>query len=136
MKINELRIGNYINFWGIHKGQLEHITENECYVNSYLGSVGVLYNDLRPLTVTSDILLDSGFTRTHSMYFEHDKGKHCIQVKLYPNYSYRVIIMNKGIEGIEKYTISNNCLAGIYTYFHNLQNIMSLISGYELSLTL
>lgn len=136
MIINELRVGNYINFWGIHKGKLEHITENECYVSSYLGSVGVLYNDLRPLTVTSDLLLDSGFTKMRPMYFEHDKGKHCIQVKLFYNYSYRVIIMNKSMEGLEKYTISNTCLAGIYKDFHNLQNIMSLISGYELTLTL
>lgn len=129
MIINELRVGNYINFWGIHKGKLEHITENECYVSSYLGSVGVLYNDLRPLNVTSDILLDSGFTKMSSMYFEHDKGKHSVQVKLYQDSSYRIVIMNKLIGG-------NTFLAGIYKDFHNLQNIMSLISGYELTLTL
>lgn len=132
MKINELRVGNYINFWGIHRGQLEHITENECFIKSYLGSVGVLYNDLRPLDVTSEVLINCGFKRVASSYFEIYNNNFGFELKLYPDLNYRLSLTKTGSNGYAGPII----LLGIYKDFHNLQNIISLISQKELTLTL
>ena len=124
MKIQHLRIGNLVYFNGKQKevgrvtGILESTTgENIISLNNRI-DVSYLLNDIKPITITKDILLKLGFKKC-------DMGGYKIYTDVYESIDFNSILLcwvNEKKKPIK--------------YVHDLQNLFFCLSRKELTANL
>lgn len=122
---NDLRLGNWLHNPTYHEdAQIRTISENElCNIGGHLEH----YKNLNPISISPDILAQSGFHLTpheqsHDIWtLDSDDEK----------YEFRVIELNGwvvskgfGVWNIELCTVR---------YLHELQNVIWIIGGFELN---
>ena len=128
MEANELRIGNYILYdgnivkvWGL-SGDVEHIS-----LLSKAGLFGDKISKIKPITLTEEILLKSGFVKhnmlgysEHFTYQKYIKGETITLNALY-NSDFSILL---------------HSVARKIDSLHRLQNIIFALTGKELEIKL
>ena len=116
MKINELRIGNYVN-WKEELACIAQILELDvCFK---CGDIGLL-KDLYPIPLTEEWLEDLGFDKITKNVFKINLGYSCCFKTL------KIYLLNGQID------IEDDCLCHIPVFVHSLQNLCFALTGEEL----
>ena len=126
MKANELRIGNWVNEFGIPK----QVTPNlilKLYQIEIAGKVAI---DISPIPLTPEILVKAGFDRVKNKYQDN-------YVVSFSNWDFYSVQEREGIF----YFSNDKSDAGCYVitrvdFVHKLQNLLYELSGKELNIDL
>jgi len=135
INISELRIGNILTKDGeiitvdsIYLGKNEYLINIESEGNAYNGSEinGIELSECEQISLTEDILLDSGFCKVRS---EREDGEKCT---LWNTEHFELIEMDKNKNIFEYY--STNGL--IVKHVHQLQNLWFALMKTELEISI
>lgn len=140
MKASELMIGDYIMTplqKGTVIGNIEEIdtsfdAPDVCHITCDVGgySAGFILDDnrgVKPIDITEEILLSSGFER------KQDEGYASYEINPYDAHIIEVAFFNSGIDVFIRF-ICGCCHLRSIKYFHELQNIVRVITGKELTI--
>lgn len=140
MKASELMVGDYI-ITPLQKGTvIGNIKEIDtsfdapdvCHITCDVGSCtsGFMLDDnrgVKPIPITEDILQKSGFER------KQDKGNASYEINPYDGHIIEVAFYDSGIDVFIRF-ICGGCHLRSIRYFHELQNIVRVITGKELTI--
>ena len=127
MKVNELRIGNYLYLCGWHV-RVVGVLEDGVYVNNLNTLFKVDITDIRPIPLTKEFFEKNGFIKQHDfedvLYYRSED----MRMQVYENYLGWVVNIDS-----ENFTMvfSNNL-----KYVHELQNAYFVSTGEELEVKL
>lgn len=140
MKANELMIGDYIMTplqKGTVIGKIEEIdtsfdAPDVCHITCDVGGcrAGFMLDDnrgVKPIPITEELLLKSGFER------KQGNGYTSYEINPHDGHIIRVDFYDSGIEVFIRY-ICGNCHLRSIKYFHELQNIVRVITNKELTI--
>lgn len=128
MKINELRIGNYLYLCGWNV-KVVGVSEDGVYVvNDLNTSFKVDITDVRPITLTEEFFKKNGFIRQHDwedvMYYSSED----MRIQVYENYLGWVVNIDN-----ENFTM---VFSSNLKYVHELQNAYYVSTGEEMEIKL
>ena len=139
MKASELMIGDYI-LTPLQKGTvIGNIKEIDtsfcapdvCHITCDVGAyhAGFMLDDrgIKPIDITEEILQNSGFERTQ------DDGYVSYEINPYDGHIIKVAFYDSGIDVFIRF-ICGKCHLRSIKYFHELQNIIRVITGKELTI--
>jgi len=123
MRINELRIGNYVLFGSTNCKVIE--IQEDCFYaeNSSQEILKNTWAKLKPIPLTEDWLLNFGFVKSDNQYNRFEKG--AIGVVLLEN--------NHCVDIYDSYNEFHTSLV-LINYIHQLQNLYFSLTNEELTL--
>ena len=140
MKASELMVGDYIITplqKGTVIGNIEEIdtsfdAPDVCHITCDVGGYRAGFmlgdnRDVKPIRITEDILQKSGFER------KQDKGYASYEINPYDGHIIEVAFYDSGIDVFIRF-ICGGCHLRSIKYFHELQNIVRVITGKELTI--
>lgn len=138
MKASELMIGDYILTplqKGTIIGNIEEIdtsfdAPDVCHITCDVGGcrAGFMLDEyVNPIHITEEILQKSGFERTQ------DDGYVSYEINPYDGHIIEVAFYDSGIDVFIRF-ICGKCHLRSIKYFHELQNIVRVITGKELTI--
>lgn len=141
MEINELRVGNYVNYNGlnleVYSFENKYPRSEKRYDNTILvdllfdGFITAILHEVKGIPLTEEILLNYGFEKInhicgYSFYSFNRKSLKDINAYM-PLYIY----LNPNCAKIADFTVKQNV-----EYVHQLQNLFFAINGKELNINL
>lgn len=126
MKINELRIGNYIQDFECepYYFKIEEIIKRDYYWVSYRNeSCSCIIDELQPIPLTEEWLLKFGFVEDSSLYFSKTLEPYC---QLFYNRKDKTICI-----GV-RYEAGGTELK--FLHVHQLQNLYFALTGEEITI--
>lgn len=140
MKANELMIGDYIMTplqKGTVIGKIEEIdtsfdAPDVCHITCDVGGcrAGFMLDDnrgVKPIPITEELLLKSGFER------KQGKGYASYEINPYDGHIIEIAFYDSGIDAFIRF-ICGRCHLRSIRYFHELQNIVKVITNKELTI--
>lgn len=129
MKIDELRIGNYVNIEGDVVKVKEIYEKSIHYANGEYESYAT-EDFMQPIELTEEVLLKIGFVKENEVNRMYNN---CCVVSYYINKFYKELVIEVRREnGFYK----NNMVHYDIKYLHELQNTYYLLTGEELEVEL
>jgi hypothetical protein len=123
MKANELRIGNYVKYYGNSKTYKidgintdAEIWGNQGYIRS--GSAKISIDAIKPIPITEEWLLKFGLLKSGSVFFIDD---------------YYIIFRENNIQELGFDVDYGFYVLAEFEYVHQLQNLIFALTGKELN---
>lgn len=141
MEINELRVGNYVNYNGlnleVYSFENRYPRSEKRYDNTVLvdllfdGFITAILHEVKGIPLTEEILLNCGFEKINhiSGYIFYSFGRNYKREKF--AYMPLDVYLNPNYAKIANFTVRNNI-----EYVHQLQNLFFAINGKELNINL
>lgn len=141
MEINELRVGNYVNYNGlnleVYSFENRYPRSEKRYDNTVLvdllfdGFITAILHEVKGIPLTEEILLNCGFEKINhiSGYIFYSFDRNYKREKF--AYMPLDVYLNPNYAKIANFTVRNNI-----EYVHQLQNLFFAINGKELNINL
>lgn len=124
IKVNELRVGNYVS--DIHAGVLFYSSVVKLdYSKCYYGGFNSSYSDLIPIPLTEEWLLKFGFIEINEFSIAKT---YCLVIDGIIKYK-----IHKGID-LDYFVMPNEYNPIKFKYVHQLQNLHFALTGQELTI--
>lgn len=141
MEINELRVGNYVNYNGlnleVYSFENKYPRSEKRYDNTILvdllfdGFITAILHEVKGIPLTEEILLNCGFEKINHIcgYSFYSFNRKSLKDK--NAYMPLYIYLNPNCAKIADFTVKQNV-----EYVHQLQNLFFAINGKELNINL
>lgn len=141
MEINELRVGNYVNYNGlnleVYSFENRYPRSEKRYDNTVLldllfdGFITAILHEVKGIPLTEEILLNCGFEKINhiSGYIFYSFDRNYKREKF--AYMPLDVYLNPNYAKIANFTVQQNV-----EYVHQLQNLFFAINGKELNINL
>jgi hypothetical protein len=128
IKLNELRIGNWVEFDG-KAIKVECIDKKNGWLNYPIKKGNFEYliteSSLQPIPITKEILVWCQFTNIKDHFFELKIGTGCYWHKIYAG----VKDLNEGYGNFAELRVGDETIGNFVNFLHELQNLFFALTG-------